>query len=131
MAIQKPPRYSDFTLDFLAHPVTGDLARVTDIEDVKRSVRNLVLTNKYERLLDPNCGCNINLLLFDPLDGRTASVISNYVRETITNYEPRAILKNVVCSPDYNNNAFLVTISFMVTMSSTVQTVSVFLQRVR
>jgi phage baseplate assembly protein W len=128
---QKTPRYSDFTMQFIAHPVTNDLARVTDVESVKRAVRMLVLTDKYERLLDPPCGCNLHRMLFEPLDATTSLVIQNYIRETIENYEPRAILQEVTCVPDYDHNAFIVNITFAVTFAQEIASVSIFLNRVR
>ncbi len=131
MANKPTSRYSDFTRNFALHPVSSDLARITDFEAVRSSIRNLILTDKYERLLDPNIGSNIRRALFDPMDGATAKVIQDYIRETISNYEPRATLQDVIVIPDYDNNTYTVTIYFSVTFSEEIQTVEFFLTRIR
>lgn len=131
MANKPTSRYSDFTRNFALHPVSSDLARITDFEAVRSSIRNLILTDKYERLLDPNIGSNIRRALFDPMDGATAKVIQDYIRETISNYEPRASLQDVIVIPDYDNNTYTVTIYFSVTFSEEIQTVEFFLTRIR
>ena len=124
-------RYSDFTRTFALHPVSSDLARMTDIEAVRSSIRNLILTDKYERLLDPRIGSNVRRILFEPMDGASAKVVQDYVRETIENYEPRATIVDVIVVPDEDNNAYNITIYFSVTFSEQVQTVAFYLSRVR
>lgn len=124
-------RYTDFTTNFLENPISGDLGIITDIYSIKNSIKNLVLTDKYERLLDPNIGTNINHLLFENMDGRTAKVIQNYVRETINNYEPRAQLLDVICTPDFSKNAYYIQIKFTVLFAENIQTVDFYLNRVR
>lgn len=124
-------KYSDFNTQFALHPVSGDVARITDFEAVRRSIKSLILTDKYERLLDPNIGSNINRILFEPMDGSSATVLQNYIRETISNYEPRAQLIDVLVIPDDDRNQYTVTIYFSVQFSEDVQTVSLFLNRVR
>lgn len=131
MAAINQPKYSDFTTQFLQHPVSGDVARITDFEAIRRSIKNLLLTDKYERLLDPRIGANIRRTLFEPMDGATATVIQNYIRETIVNYEPRARLEDVIVVPDYDNNLYTVTIYFSVRFSEEVQRVDLFLTRIR
>lgn len=131
MAIRTEPQYADFTTQFFQHPVSNDLARITDFEAVKRSIKSLILTDKYERLLDPNIGSNVNRLLFEPVDGTTSIVLQGYIQEVISNYEPRATLEDVVIVPDEDNNAYRITIYFSVIFSEEIQTVEIFLQRAR
>lgn len=131
MAIRTEPQYADFTTQFFQHPVSNDLARITDFEAVKRSIKSLILTDKYERLLDPNIGSNVNRLLFEPVDGTTSIVLQGYIQEVIANYEPRATLEDVVIIPDEDNNAYRITIYFSVIFSEEIQTVELFLQRAR
>lgn len=131
MATRSGPHYSDFTTQFFQHPVSNDLARITDFEAVKRSIKNLILTDKYERLLDPGIGSNINRLLFDPADGSTTIMLQDYITEVIKNYEPRAKLEDVQVIPDYDRNAYYITIYFSVIFSEQIQSVEVFLQRAR
>lgn len=131
MPSQNNVRYSDFTTQFLEHPTTHDLGKVIDVESVRRSVRNLILTDKFERLLDPNIGSNINKLLFDPLDSTTAIVMQSYIRETIENYEPRATLTMVQCTPDYDHNSYYVKIQFNVTFAQAPVSLTMFINRIR
>ena len=131
MAAPAPPRYTDFTTSFAPHPVSGDLARVTDIDAIKRSVRSLILTDKYERLLDPKIGSNVRAMLFEPMDGATAAALQSYIQETIRNYEPRANLIQVQVIPDYDHNLYTVTIIFGVTFSEQTATIEFFMERIR
>ena len=124
-------KYSDFTTQFMVHPVSGDLARVTDFESVRRAIKSLILTDKYERLLDMNIGSNIRRMLFEPMDGSSAVVLQSYIRETIANYEPRAKLHDVQVIPDYDHNTYYVTIYFSVFFSEEVQVVQMYLNRIR
>lgn len=131
MATNAKPRYSDFNTAFAPHPVSGDLARINDIEAIKRSVRSLVLTDKYERLLDPKIGSNIRAMLFEPMDGTTAVSLNSFIQETIRNYEPRANLIQVQVVPDYDRNHYQVNIVFGVTFSEQVVQIQFFLERIR
>lgn len=127
----KSVRYSDINTMFAPHPVSGDLARITEFEAVRRSIRNLIMTDKYERILDPKIGSNIRHILFEPMDGSTTAVLQSYIRETINNYEPRALLQDVVVTPDYDNQIYYVSIQFAVTFSESSTNVEFFLNRVR
>lgn len=127
----KSARYSDINTAFAPHPISGDLARIVEFEAVRRSVRNLIMTNKYERILDPRIGSNIMHILFEPMDGSTTAVLQSYIRETINNYEPRALLQDVVVTPDYDNQVYYVSINFAVTFSEQIASVSFFLNRIR
>lgn len=131
MAAPAQPRYSDFTTAFAPHPVSGDLARITDIDAIKRSVRSLITTDKYERLLDPRIGSNVRAMLFEPMDGATAAALQSYIQETIRNYEPRANLIQVQIIPDYDRNSYEVTIIFGVTFSEQTVQINFFLERIR
>ena len=87
--------YSDFHMDFLQNPVSLDLAKNTNEEAVKQSIRNLLLTDKGERPFQPNLGSNLRSLLFENLMPDTIIVAKEMVKETIENYEPRANLIGV------------------------------------
>lgn len=123
--------YIDFNTAFLQHPVSNDLGRVYDAEAVKQSIRRLVLTDKYERRLNPRIGSNINKILFEPMDGTTTATLQSYIRETIQNYEPRAILQNVIVTPDYDKLSYQVSIVFSTTFSEQTVSLTFFLTRTR
>ena len=82
--------FKDLNLDFARNTVTNDVVKIEDVEAIKRSVRNLVNTNFYERPFHPELGCGVRQLLFEPFTPVTSIFIKRKVEEVITNYEPRA-----------------------------------------
>ena len=78
--------YSDLNLNFTRNPATGDVARLTDIEAVKRSVRNLVLTNQFERPFHPEIGSSVRALLFENVTPLNAILLEDRIREVIINF---------------------------------------------
>lgn len=132
MATIKQPTYSDFSTAFSRNPVQDDLVRITEFSAVKRSVRNLVLTNKYERLLDPAIGANIQSLLFEPLTSTSAVLLRDAIKLTLKNYEPRAIINQITVQPDYDNNRYFIQIVFSLKTNQQNSTrVELFLDRIR
>lgn len=123
--------YSDFLVNLNFHPDNKQLMRNTNEEAVIRSIRNLLLTNKYERLFQPSIGSNIQKLLFEPISPQTQVGIVNQVRETIENFEPRAKLIDVIASPYVDQNAYVITIIFFITTIENAITINIPLQRVR
>ena len=87
--------FSDLNLNFVAHPLTGDITKLTNIEAVKRSVRNLINTNFYERPFHPEIGSDVRAVLFEPVSPIVESVLSRHVQDVIANFEPRVELINV------------------------------------
>ena len=88
--------FKDINLDFTRNTVTNDVVKIEDVEAIKRSVRNLVNTNFYERPFHPELGCGARQLLFEPFTPVTSIFIRRKVEEVITNYEPRARLDQVI-----------------------------------
>lgn len=108
--------YSDFTDNLDVHPDTGDLFRLTNINAVKRSIRNLVLTDKYERPFNEDVGCNVRSLLFENQTPDTLTVAAQTVQNTIKKFEPRAINVSVSCSSSIYNGAAVVSINIAFTV---------------
>ena len=106
--------YKDLNLNFSANPVTGDVTQVTDVTAVKRSVRNLLLTNHYDRPFHPEIGSNIPALLFENFGPITGNQLSRTIEEMIGNFEPRARVENVECTPILDQNKYDVRIYFYV-----------------
>ena len=123
--------WSDLDLDFNAHPVTKDIVTKTDVEAVKRSVRNLILTNRYERPFQPELGCGVRELLFEPFTPMTKVFLERKIEEVLINYEPRIQLQNVEVDDDQDRNRLVVDIYFYVVGVPGPQVVETFLQRVR
>lgn len=129
--IKKNVRYSDLSINLGMNPFNSDVNRVTEVDSVKRAIRTLILTNRYERLLDPRIGGNIRDLLFEPMSAMTTSVLEDYITDAIKNYEPRAILDRLTANPNYDNNSYEVTIQFRINSVEQPQTLVVSLERVR
>ena len=106
--------YKDLNLNFTANPVTGDVATITDVNAVKRSVRNLLLTNHYDRPFHPEIGSNISQLLFENFGIITGTMLSKEIEDMITNYEPRAMVETVEAFPVPDTNTYDVRIYFYV-----------------
>lgn len=124
--------YKDINLNFARHPVTGDIGKLTDIEAVKRSVRNLINTNFYERPFHPEIGSNVRKILFEPVTTITAEVLRRSVEDVINNFEPRVELINVISLAEPDNNRYELIIEFFVVNSpSGAATVNLFLERLR
>lgn len=124
--------FSDLNLNFVAHPLTGDITKLTNIEAVKRSVRNLINTNFYERPFHPEIGSNVRSILFEPVSPVVEDILSRHIRDVIENFEPRVELINIISKANLDENAYSVTIEFFVQNSpSGVQTVNLFLERLR
>lgn len=92
---RKPEIYSDFHKDMTQSPINFDLARKIDEESVKESIRNLILTDRGERLFQPNIGSDIRRMLFENMDNSTIELIKDLVKNTIQNYESRVNLIGV------------------------------------
>ena len=106
--------YKDLALSFEKNDNTKDVIVKKDIEAVKQSVRNLILTNHYERPFHPEIGSNVTAILFEPMNPITANSLTRVIEETIVNFEPRARLVSVDARPNLDRNAYEVTISFYV-----------------
>ena len=123
--------YADLDLTFSRIPGKNDVALSYDEQAVIRSVRNLLLTNFYERPFQPNLGSNLDKLLFEPVNKLTSSLLKSDIENTITNYEPRVTLDYVLVNPNVDQNAYTVTIQFYVGNNTSPIAVNLLLQRSR
>ena len=105
-------KYKDVSLSFTRHPITGDIASLIDADAVKRSVRNLINTDFFERPFHPEIGSNIRKTLFEPVDAATAETLSIYIEECIVNNEPRVELSSVRVDANIDRNGYNVIIEF-------------------
>ena len=135
-AINDSPRnvrtYSDLDLFFSAKGVSKDISKVTDIQAVKRSVRNLVLLNHYEKPFHPEIGSGVRDMLFEPMTPITANILARKIEDVIENFEPRAKLIGVRAQPNLDRNEYEVTIEFYVVNTPTeLVDLTVMLERLR
>jgi len=104
--------YKDLNLNFGKHPITKQINTLTDAAAVKRSVRNLVQYGFYEKPFHPEIGSGVRDLLFENMTPITAQVLSQKIQDVITNFEPRVNLRSVITEPNFEDNAFNVTIVY-------------------
>lgn len=131
IVISRTPDYSDLDLDFIPHPTTKDVAIKTGADAIKRSVRNLILTNFYEKPFRPGIGSSAMKLLFDNMSPLVSSFLENAINEVVSNYEPRVAVLSVKVAPDYDNNGYNARIDFVVLNRNEPLTTTIFLERVR
>ena len=109
---KKVVQYTDFLTNLDKNPLTGFLAKVKNEDAVKQSVRNLILTERTERFMQPQIGSKIHTLLFEPLDQHSADLLRTTIRETINTNEPRAVLNDVTVEPREDLNVYFVSVYF-------------------
>jgi len=125
-------QYSDLDLFFSKKATSKDISKVTDIQAVKRSIRNLVLTNHYEKPFHPEIGSGVRGILFEPMTPLTAHILTRKIEDVIENFEPRARLISVRAQPNLDRNEYECTIEFFVVNAPTeLVDLTVFLERLR
>ena len=124
-------QYTDLDL-FFGRKTNNDVSKVTDIQAVKRSIRNLVLLNAYEKPFHPEISSGVRGMLFENMTPVTAVIIARKVEDVINNFEPRARLVGVRASPDLDRNAYDITVEFYVVNAPTeLVDLTVMLERLR
>ena len=125
-------QYKDLDLFFNKKNVSKDITKITDIAAVKRSIRNLVLTNHYEKPFHPEIGSGVRDMLFEPMSALTAHVLTRKIEDVIENFEPRAKIIGVSSQPNLDRNEYRVTINFFVLNAPTeLVDLTLFLERLR
>ena len=125
-------QYSDLDLFFNRKSSDSDISKVTDIQAVKRSIRNLVLLNHFEKPFHPEIAGGIREMLFELMTPTTSAIIARKVEDVIKNYEPRARLVGVRAQPDFDDNSYNISIEFYVVNAPTeLVDMSVMLERLR
>ena len=125
-------QYTDLDLFFNKKATSKDISKVTDIQAVKRSIRNLVLTNHYEKPFHPEIGSGVRGILFEPMTPLTAHILTRKIEDVIENFEPRARLISVTAFPNLDRNEYECTIEFYVVNTPTeLVDLTVFLERLR
>jgi phage baseplate assembly protein W len=112
-------QYSDLDLFFTKKLSNSDVNKLTDIQAVKRSIRNLVLLNTYEKPFHPEISSGVRGMLFENMTPITATILARKVEDVINNFEPRARLISVTAIPDLDRNAYEVAVQFYVVNTPT------------
>ena len=123
--------FKDLNIDIQQNSATKDITEITDVEAVKRSVRNLINLNHYEKPFHPEIGSNLRAMLFELITPQMNHVISKQIELLIKNYEPRARLVQVLTKPKFDENGYACQISFYVQNYPDPVIVESFLERLR
>ena len=125
-------QYKDLDLFFGTKQASNDINKVTDIQAVKRSVRNLVLLNHYEKPFHPEIGSGVRDILFEPMTPLTSHALTIEIEDVIVNFEPRVQLVGVRALPNLDRNEYEVTVEFYVVNAPTeLVDLTIFLERLR
>ena len=128
---KKPNLYSDFHKDLRISPVSKDIALLKDEDAVKQAIKNLILTDPGERLMQPYIGGGIRQLLFENLTPGVLKLIEDRVTTTIETYEPRAELIDVTASSIIDDNKVSIVVRFYIKNVDTPIQLDVILERIR
>ena len=131
MAISRIKDYTDLDLDFIAHPITGDVTKKVGPDAIARSIRNLVMTNYYDRPFRSQIGSNALKMLFENIGPLTAINLEQAISDVVTNFEPRAKLIGVKVNADPDNNGYSAKIAFYVKNRPEPFQTTLFLERIR
>jgi phage baseplate assembly protein W len=124
-------KYTDFTVNLDVHPDTGDLFRITDVNAVKRSLKNIMLTNFYERPFQPKLATNLPAMLFENIGADTLSILSDTVTYAINKYEPRVNILSLNATANNDADSVAINLVFTINNIPDQQTMSVVVNRVR
>ena len=124
-------RYSDLNLQMIPHPLKKDIIPLKDDAAVKNAVRNLLLTNFFERPFNPTMGANLRGLLFEPNDAITRLAMEDGIRNVLEQHEPRIENINILVETTANENEYRVVVVFSIKENDSVQDIEINLRRLR
>lgn len=122
--------YKDIDLSFAKAP-SNDVYKKTDLASVKQAIKNLLLTNNFEKPFNPNFGANIRALLFDLADSRLENSAREKIEFAIATYEPRVQIMKIKVEPEPDRNDVRIQVSLKIRNSSTTFDISTSLNRLR
>lgn len=121
--------WRDLDLSLTLHPIRGDIVPLKDDAAIKNSVKNLLLTNFYERPFNDDIGANLRALLFEPADAITRISLKENIRRVINKYEKRVLLQEIDIK-DYDNS-YNITVVFKIKEFDSNESVEIVLRRLR
>ena len=124
--------FKDISLSFSRHPITNDISAIYNEDAIKKSVMNQVRTKLGERFFNPFIGSNVEAMLFELSTLGLDDAITEEIRTTITNFEPRVVLRNISVNDNFDNNELYVEVVYdIVGLPTPTQTLSFVLQPTR
>ena len=125
------PVYTDVSLRFVVHPVSGDVAKLTDADAVAKSIKHLLLTGLFERPFEPGIGSRLSQLLFEPMDTVTERLIVDEIKLMVEQFEPRVRLTAVQMTAIPDEYSFQATLEYTILNVPHVQRQTLTLARIR
>ena len=129
--VARKKSWADLNLKLTLHPIRKDIIPLRDDEAIKNSVKNLVLTNFFERPFQPQVGANLRGLLFEPADAITKYELSDGIKQVLIDYEPRIRVTKVGIQDESDRNAYRITLHFQIIEMDLNTEVEIVLQRLR
>jgi len=123
--------YRDLDLKLILHPFRNDITPLKDSEAIKNAVRNLILTNFFERPFQPQIGANLKALLFEPMDTITTISIRESIEDVILESEPRIRLIKINVTPVPDQNNYNIQVKYLIRQSNEIGQVNIVLKRIR
>lgn len=123
--------YSDLDLTLTPNPLTGDLTPLTNVSAIRRSIVNLVNMDAFDIPFDFGAGSSVKKLLFEPANELTGAALNTRIEFLISKYESRAALQSVNTQISSDGRGFNVTITFLARATSTLETFTFYVSRVR
>jgi phage baseplate assembly protein W len=123
--------FRDLDLNFAIHPIRKDINTYKAEYAVINSVKNLILTNHFERPFQPEIGSNIRRLLFENVDVILAAQLEREIEETVNNFEPRVQVSSIIATPALDENGYKVIMEFFVINNPDPIKINFFLERIR
>lgn len=124
-------RYKDLDIKFESHPVTKKINVLKDNDAISQALKLLILTDKYERLMQPDIRTDVKAHFFENMTPTTASILANYIKTAVRNYEPRAKILNLEIRALHDRNSILIKITYSGINNFQPVTVNVFLEKIR
>lgn len=128
--VSRTALYSDIDNSFTPHPIYNDIRPILDIDSIRQSVKNLLLTGRYDRLFQPDISSDITSLLFEPADLFTELELQAKIERMIELYEPRITDVEVIVTDESERNAYRVSIKFQASYNSNAEII-IYLTRIR
>jgi len=128
---QNARTYRDLDLNFNIHPITKDINKNVGEMAVVGAIKNLLLTNHYERPFNPELGSNVRRLLFEPADTITAAILERAIREALSNWDPRVTVKASNVFPQPDENAYQVRLELYIANRTEPMNITFMLERIR
>ena len=123
--------WKDLDLSLTLHPIRKDIMPLKDDNAIKNAVRNLLVSNFYERPFSKDKGANLRALLFEPADAITKIALRENITRTINKYEPRVLIRQIDIRDVADANSYKITVNFKIKEYDTNDTVEIILRRLR